>query len=309
MTFDRRIVVDGNDGTGKSTLVHSLRCLGFTNVDDRGEMSKATLDPSVGPAPDTTYILLVSDWQVSKQRLIEAGRDMTEKWHTDEALRHYDAEFRRLAPSFGAIVIETRHPDQTLVDAVKALNTTVRIGIASGRLLDKGVQQFEYPLSVAELPGRRLYGNFGPFTLIQTRSKTYPQMVALGALDVAVVGSDALEGNPYAAQVVVVDHVAQRSRDGHPVRMVLAGRSLVVPRSGLLQVVTPFPEWAQKVLGEKGIPHTVFPVSGGSEALVAARVADVLFDVVETGKTLEDNGLSIIEEFGTLDICIIRRRA
>ncbi len=298
----RRIVIDGNDGTGKSTLVHALRCLGFTRVEDRGEMSQATLDPQVGPAPDTTYILLVCDWEVSKRRLIQAGRDMTEKWHTDEALQHFDAEFRRLAPLFNAKVVEATNRDDTLLDVLNHLDVPIRLGCPSGRLVGKS--NLRWPFNRPP-QGRVRTAEYGPVRAVWTRSKTYPQMVALGSLDSAVIGSDVLEGSPYAAAVTVVERVPQVGHNGNPLRVVIASRTGCFPSTPLLRVLTPFPEWAALIFGERGIPHTIFSVGGGTEGLLASGLGDVLFDIVESGETLRVNDLHIVEEVAYLDACVI----
>jgi len=307
--LDRRIVVDGNDGTGKTTLVQVLRCLGFRNVEDRGEMSEATLDSTVQPAPDTTYILLTCDWQESKRRLIAAGKNMAEKWHTDEALQHYDTAFQRIAPMFDAKVIKTDQewslPSATVLDVLWHLNVPLNLGGVLGKL--KGKCALPWPFDQLQ-KGRRLHYNYGPLRVVWARSRTYPQMVAFGCLDSAVVGSDVLEANPYASQVEVVHRVPQVSK-GLPIRVAVASRTGKMPETGLLKVVTPFPEWAQRFFGERGIPHTIYSVGGGSEGLVTAGIGDVLFDIVETGVTLRDNGLKLIEEVGPIDTCIIRRRA
>lgn len=305
MNLNQRIVVDGNDGTGKSTLVHTLRCLGFTEVLDRGEMSKATLDPKVGPAPGTVYILLVCDWRESKRRLIQAGKDMTEIWHTDEALQRFDADFRRLAPIFNAKVVESHHRDDTVLDVVTHLGAQVRLGAPSGRLVGKSplAWPFDQPPT-----GRTLTAHCGPIQAVWTRTRSYPQMVALGSLDTAVVGSDVLEGNPYAAQVSVVHRVPQTGREGVPLRVVIASKTGTIPQTPLLRVITPFPEWAAVYFGERGTPHTVFSVGGGSEGILAGGIGDVLFDTVETGDTLRANGLQVVEEVAKLDTCIIVRK-
>ena len=308
--MDRRIVIDGNDGTGKSTLVRSLRLLGYTNAHDRGEMSEATLDPSVKPAPDTTYILLTLGWQVCKARLIVAGRDMTEKWHTDAALRLYDQKFRKIAQDFDAHVIESRYPSTTMYEALDLLEVGIRVGMPTGRLKEKGYA-LGAPFHLTP-ETRRMVSRKGPLTMVATRSKTYPQMVALGTLDVAVVGSDALEGNPFASQVRVIERIPQVGSNGEPLRVVFAGvrprGEVGLPKRRLLRVATPFPEWAQRVLEEQGTPHTIFAVGGGSEALVGAGIVDVVFDIVETGETLRANGLTILKEVGTLDLCVIGRK-
>jgi energy-coupling factor transporter ATP-binding protein EcfA2 len=54
----QKVVVDGNDGTGKTTLVTALRELGI-EVSDRGLPTKAT-DSSVPltPVPGEVYVVL-----------------------------------------------------------------------------------------------------------------------------------------------------------------------------------------------------------------------------------------------------------
>ena len=47
-----KIVLDGNDGTGKSTLARKLQELGFTDVKDRGIPTKMTDDPKLRPGPE-----------------------------------------------------------------------------------------------------------------------------------------------------------------------------------------------------------------------------------------------------------------
>ena len=53
MAFEH-IQVDGNDGTGKSTLVRLLAAYGIEAA-DRGEMTKASDDPSVKPRDDVVF--------------------------------------------------------------------------------------------------------------------------------------------------------------------------------------------------------------------------------------------------------------
>ena len=300
-TLKTRIVVDGNDGTGKTTLVRSLRLLGFRDVHDRGEMTKATDDPTVGPVVGTVYILLEASWITCRQRLIDAGRDMTDPYHQDDALIKYYHIFRNITEKFSAHVILSRTPIETLGRALNLLEVPIAIGLPSGRL------RFDHPAHDF------LHDPFPRQLVIQTkathltgvtiRSKTYPQMVALGCLDVAVVGSDALEGNPWADQCEIIEYHPNKG-----LTMVLAATDAGVMAFPLLRVATPYPEWAAKVLGDMGQPCTIFRVTGGSEALVKAGMADACFDAVETGDTLKANGLIVIKEFGEIGVCVIRRK-
>jgi non-canonical purine NTP pyrophosphatase (RdgB/HAM1 family) len=89
---ERTIVVDGNDGTGKSTLAADLRALGFT-VKDRGVPTKMTDDPSVKGVPNEIYLVLDAPIEVCQARLRQAGKSLEEKYHTKEDLEHYRARF------------------------------------------------------------------------------------------------------------------------------------------------------------------------------------------------------------------------
>lgn len=298
-----KIVIEGNDGTGKSTLAMQLRALGF-DVQDRGAMTKATLDDAVNPEPDHKYILLVCPWEVSKQRLIAAGKDMNEIWHTDESLQKYDRIFRELVERFDAHVIETQQDQlETLVQALVAIDMPIRVGVPTGRLksgLFNGLEKHIFGET------RKMVVNIQNVTFVRTRTKTYPQMIAMDLLDYAIVGSDALAGNPFAHLINVTHEEIQWSPKSKTNLVVaFAGKTKMLPKTSLLRVVTPYPEWARQILADRGVPHTIFQVDGGSELLVAQDVGDVVFDVVETGETLQDNGLNLIEIVGTLSTCVI----
>ncbi len=301
-----RIVVDGNDGTGKSSLLQGLRAFGFQRLEDRGELTKATDDPQVGPAPDTTYLLLVCPWQESRRRLEASGADLDDPYHSHAALEKYDARFRALATKFHAHVIDTgaRSPAETLHAALDVLGG-VRVGLPKGRLAAGHLAALlpGLPEAACEAPGpRRLTWTWGPFELLRARTKVYPMMVAQGALDLAVCGSDVLDGSPWAPGLQVLGRVPQEG-----VRMLVAAPGGKLPERVPLRVASPFPELARAWFGGRGIPHTVFALSGTSEGFVP-RFADCVLDIVETGETLRANGLEEVAALGTLDAVLVCRR-
>lgn len=93
-----KIVVDGNDGTGKTTLVQKLLLRGF-EVSDRGLPTKMTDDESVivSKNSDVVYIILDASVSVCQMRLRRAGKDLNEKYHTVEDLTHYRIKFLKVA--------------------------------------------------------------------------------------------------------------------------------------------------------------------------------------------------------------------
>lgn len=117
MNADTVVVVDGNDGTGKTTLVKALKQRGFEAV-DRGLPTKLTLLPDDFPfekPPAEVYIILDASVEVSRSRLQKAGKDLAEEWHTPESLTHYRERFRAVAKRLGAHVVDaTGSPAEVL---------------------------------------------------------------------------------------------------------------------------------------------------------------------------------------------------
>lgn len=113
------IVIDGNDGTGKTTLADALTELGF-RVSDRGLPTKMTEGMSSGGDPDEIYLILDADPQVSLSRLAAAGRDMTEKYHTIHSLHDYRNRFRKVSSSLGAIMIDASGDTSHTLDLARS---------------------------------------------------------------------------------------------------------------------------------------------------------------------------------------------
>ena len=95
----RAVVVEGNDGTGKSTLVAALAARGFV-VRDRGLPTKMTDDPALRPTAEQRaselYLILDVPVAVSRERLAKAGKDLEERYHTVEDLSRYRRRYHML---------------------------------------------------------------------------------------------------------------------------------------------------------------------------------------------------------------------
>lgn len=123
------IVVDGNDGTGKSTLVERLRKDGY-DVQDRGIPTKLTDDSSLKPNPDEFYIILDAPIEVCRERLKKAGRDLNEKYHTIEDLTYYRQRFLDVAEQikdYCVLIDSARSINEVYRDSVKSIEERMRI--------------------------------------------------------------------------------------------------------------------------------------------------------------------------------------
>lgn len=120
-TFSR-VIVDGLDGTGKSTLVQSLNALGYL-AQDRGNATKMTDDETTVAEADAYYLILLAPPEVCHRRLQEAGKPMDEVWHTMESLVHYARRYEEIRPRLLHVTYLTSQatPQATLQNALRAL--------------------------------------------------------------------------------------------------------------------------------------------------------------------------------------------
>ena len=66
-----------------------------------------------------------------------------------------------------------------------------------------------------------------------------------------------------------------------------------------LRVATKYVNTAKKVFSERGEEIEIIPLHGSIELAPVTGLADVIFDVVQTGSTLRANGLVVLEEVFT----------
>lgn len=124
-----RIEIDGNDGTGKSSLVEALRKLGI-EAQDRGLLSQLTLDDATPEdvanmwdfahaasirqlRDDVLYVLLDAPVEVSRQRLAAAGKDLEETYHTEASLSYFRGKYSLVAAA-------NARPNLITLDALQA---------------------------------------------------------------------------------------------------------------------------------------------------------------------------------------------
>lgn len=64
-------------------------------------------------------------------------------------------------------------------------------------------------------------------------------------------------------------------------------------------------KFAKKYFVEKGIPVRLIKLTGSVELAPILGLADFIVDLVETGRTLKENKLSVIEKIGSTRIKLI----
>jgi ATP phosphoribosyltransferase/ATP phosphoribosyltransferase regulatory subunit len=187
----------------------------------------------------------------------------------------------------------------------------LRIALAQGTLLaDTRVALAAVGLATDALAdgGRRLVVPSADVEYVLARPSDVPTHVAHGAADVGIVGKDVLLETD-ADILELVDLGFGRCR------FVVAAPTGSVDRSmdeyrhlGSLEVATKYPRVAERHFQGRGIQVEIIKLSGSVELAPQVGLADWIVDLVSTGRTLQENSLSIVEEIATCTARFIANR-
>ena len=171
----------------------------------------------------------------------------------------------------------------------------ITIAIAKGRMQDDALTLLACAglrISEEALASRRLalVDESGNYRFIFVKPADVPVYVEHGIADCGVVGRDILLESE-ADLLLPLDLGIARCRI-----VVAAAEPEVMQRDfGMLRVATKYAKVAGDHFGARGIPVEIIALSGSVELAPALGLADLIVDLVETGRTLKDNGLSIVE--------------
>lgn len=183
----------------------------------------------------------------------------------------------------------------------------LRIALPKGRLFEETMDLFLKKGILKERfeEGRRLSIKVDGFEFLLVKPFDVPVYVENGVADLGVVGRDVL---------------LERSPDLYVLldlgigfcRIVVAGREESresYKKSSYIKVATKYPRIAQGFFLEKGVRCKVIPLGGSVELAPIIGLADFIVDLVQTGRTLKENNLVIIEEITSSTAMLVCNRA
>ena len=171
----------------------------------------------------------------------------------------------------------------------------ITIAISKGRMQDDAVSLLAaagIKLSPDSLASRKLAvdDESGEYRFIFVKPADVPVYVEHGIADCGIVGRDVLLESE-ADVLLPLDLGIARCR-----LVVAAADPNVVTRAfGMFRVATKYARIAGNHFGSKGIPVEIIPLSGSVELAPRLGLADAIVDLVETGRTLKENGLNVVE--------------
>jgi len=172
----------------------------------------------------------------------------------------------------------------------------ITIAIAKGRMQESALALLARAgirLADDAINSRRLalMDESGQYRFIFVKPADVPVYVEHGIADCGVVGRDVLLESE-ADLLLPLDLGIARCR------LVVAAPDpeAMTNVQGMIRVATKYSQIARAHFGARGIPVEIIQLSGSVELAPALGLADMIVDLVETGQTLRENGLTVVEE-------------
>ena len=168
------------------------------------------------------------------------------------------------------------------------------IAIAKGRMQSEALELLARAgvrVGAEALASRRLAveDESGGFRFVFVKPSDVPVYVEHGIADCGVVGRDVLLESE-ADVLQPLDLRIARCRIA-----VAALEGARGERPGVLHVATKYPRVAAAHFGSRGVPVEIIELSGSVELAAVLGLSDCIVDLVETGRTLAENGLRVVE--------------
>jgi ATP phosphoribosyltransferase len=143
----------------------------------------------------------------------------------------------------------------------------------------------------------------GVWRFIFVKPADVPVYVEHGIADCGVVGRDVLLESE-------ADVLQRLTLEIGGCRMVVAAPSdMPLSSYGMLRVATKYPRITARYFGSRGLSVEIIELSGSVEVAPLLGLSDCIVDLVETGRTLRENGLRIVEVIAESTARLVINRA
>jgi ATP phosphoribosyltransferase len=150
--------------------------------------------------------------------------------------------------------------------------------------------------------------NRADLTLIRVRAFDVATFVAHGAAQIGIVGSDVIDEFAYSELYAPVDLDIGHCRISVAEPAALAAED--DPRGwSHVRVATKYPGLTQRHFAARGVQAECVKLNGAMEIAPALGLASRIVDLVSSGKTLKDNGLTEVEVIAEVSARLIVNRA
>ena len=130
-----------------------------------------------------------------------------------------------------------------------------------------------------------------------------PTYITSGAANLGIVGKDILKEKEEEEFVELSDLEIGKCR------LSLAGHDNLLQGNSKLRIATKYPKTAINYMNSIGIQAEIIYLHGAQEIAPTLDLSDAIIDLVDTGKTLEENGLKELEKISDISTRLIANKA
>jgi len=182
------------------------------------------------------------------------------------------------------------------------------LALAKGRLLDAfvawaGERGLDLASGLADA-GRSLVVETADLRLLLLKDADVPVYVEQGVADCGVAGLDQiLERDADVLRLLRLPFGRCR------LCLITRQEEALADDGRPLVIASKYPQLTARLAARRGLVATVVPLAGSVELAAVLGLADAVVDLVETGRTLRDNGLVPVEEWLAVAPYLIVNRA
>ena len=165
----------------------------------------------------------------------------------------------------------------------------IRLAISKGRILEQALETLEkvnISCKVNPFNSRKLIipTNLGNLEIIIIKASDVPLYIDSGKIDLGIVGVDTLMEDDKNNHFRLCDMTISKCK------LVVAGKAKTKYFNNM-KVATKYPKVAKKYFENIGFQCSILELYGSIELAPVLGLSDFIVDIVETGKTLKENGL------------------
>jgi ATP phosphoribosyltransferase len=191
------------------------------------------------------------------------------------------------------------------------MSAPMRIALPKGRMMDQALELWERigsGIAPEQASTRRLIlpSRDGRFEFLPVKPSDVPTYVEAGVADAGVVGLDVLlERGADVLQPLDLGFGACRMAVAAPQGQPYPD----LPGAVTPRVATKYVESARRFFAERGAQVEIVRISGSVELAPLLGLSHWIVDLVETGRTLRDNGLVVVDDVFSSSARLILNRA
>ena len=180
----------------------------------------------------------------------------------------------------------------------------IRFALAKGRVAKKAIEllmELSYVFDDYSEKSRKLIftDTTGTIEFFLVKSPDVPTYVEKGAADIGIVGKDVLLEHPAQVYELLNLNIGR-------CKMCVAGyEDRPLPYGKKMVVGTKYPLIAKTYFNTKNQSVDIIKLNGSVELAPLIGLSDCIVDIVESGNTLKENGLSVLEEICEISSCLV----